>query len=257
MAEEYGRLKAQVARESAAPRSFPPSIYSKAAPPAPPKLPDISQIAACCSDLPGAESTPPLTPFGMLKEVGSGDSVASTADTVIAGVADGEREESISVPPLPASQPAPCAPTPGALRTRPRGLRVEKLGAGLLKITWPVDGKKLDAKEKQIISPSFEIFPGSSYKLMMRPTHIQDNFKRGGGVGSVELKLMDGVPVAPVLRFRIAIGERSPRELVEHDFSKNNIGGLASNGRHFDFKSAVDPDSSALLITLEVLDIPA
>lgn len=142
-----------------------------------------------------------------------------------------------------------------AIRPGARDLRVEKAGDGSLKCHWPVDAKKLNGKDSHVLSPSFDIFPGSSFKMMLRPN--AENFKRAKGCGSVELKLIDGTPDIALLNFRISVGEHSSPELVAHDFSKNNIAGSSSSAKHFDFKSAVDTASSTLLVTLEVITDPS
>jgi hypothetical protein len=142
-----------------------------------------------------------------------------------------------------------------AARPGARDLRVEKSCDGSVNFHWPVDVKKLSGKDSQILSPGFDILPGSSFKMMLRPD-VQ-NFKKSNGYGSVELKMIDGSPEMSVLKFRIRVGGLSPTELVEHDFSKNNIAGSANKAKRFDFKSAVDEASPTLLITLEVIVDPS
>merc|ERR1711966_302614 len=72
-----------------------------------------------------------------------------------------------------------------------RELRVHREDKdGHLKVHWPVDARKLRGKDKQIISPSFEIFPGCSFKLMVKPKAMgvrkgQANFHKGRGWGSI------------------------------------------------------------------------
>jgi len=39
-----------------------------------------------------------------------------------------------------------------------------------LRVHWPVDAKKLRGRDQQVVSPSFDqIFPGCSFKLMLKP----------------------------------------------------------------------------------------
>jgi len=139
-----------------------------------------------------------------------------------------------------------------------RELRVQLQDTdGHLKVHWPVDARKLRGKDKQIISPSFEIFPGCSFKLMVKPRAMGDkkgqaSFHKGRGWGSVELKLVEGVALAPTLRFCIAVGGTSACRMVTHDFSSSTVCGLERGEDHFDFKSAVDRSSSTFLVAMEV-----
>lgn len=200
-------------------------------------------------------STAPLKPPGCFKRAESSHSVASTAASATTGP-DEEKQDERCASPLRLS----LAAVVGAKdpRTVARDLRTEKLGNGNIKISWPVDAKKLSGKDKQIISPSFEIFPGSSFKLMIKAKSMGDrkgqaNFQKARGFGSVELKLLEGTASAPTLRFRISLGGSSPRETVEHDFGNNTVGGLPGSENLFDLKSAVDSETSTVLLSLEVL----
>lgn len=145
-----------------------------------------------------------------------------------------------------------------ARQDAPRELRIERQNAeGLMKIHWPVDAKKLKAKDRQIISPSFEILPGIAFKLMLKPKSVGDRkgqagFQKAKGFGSVELKFIEGAASAPSLRFRVTVGQEAPRDPVECDFGKGTVCALHKNSEDFDFLSAVDPDSSTLLVCLEV-----
>lgn len=189
-----------------------------------------------------SNSTSPAKPPGVFQRVGSTHSLASTAATAT----DEKMEE--------------FKPTMQPHRTETiRELRVEHFYDGSLKVQWPVDAKKLRSKDQQIISSSFEAFPGCSFKLMMKPKSAGDrkgqtSFQKAKGTGSVELKLMDRVAEAPRLRFRISVGaQEQPRGPVEHDFSESTVGSLAPGDDKFDFASAVEPNSSSFVVTLEVL----
>jgi len=184
----------------------------------------------------------PLKPPGVFEATMGSSSCASTA-------ASEEAEE-----------PTSCHPSAVAKLGEDvsRELRVQRLDMdGHLNVHWPVDARKLRGKDKQIISPSFEIFPGCSFKLMVKPRAMGDkkgqaSFHKGRGCGSVELKLVEGVVLAPTLRFRIAVGGTNACRMVSHDFSNSTVCGSDRGEGHFDFKSAVDRKSSTFLVSLEV-----
>jgi len=197
--------------------------------------------------LPRVNATAPLKPPGVFKleRVPSSHSLASTA-------------ASASVSPLASPKAARPAEQPFIDQSAPvRELRVEDLGNDHLKVSWPVPAGKLRGKDQQIISPCFELH-GLSFKLMVKPKPMGDkkgqaSFQKARGWGSVELKLMEGSALSPTLRLRISIGGGCTHGPIEHDFSNSTVAGLAINGSFFDFTSAVDPDSSNFVISLEVL----
>jgi hypothetical protein len=157
-----------------------------------------------------------------------------------------------------ALEPVASAMELPAVMETTRELQLERLEDGHLKVHWPIDAKRLRAKDKVCISPSFELFPGCSFKLMVKPRAMGDkkgqaSFHKARGWGSVELKSMEGVAVAPTLRFLISVGGELPRGPVEHDFHNSTVGGLAKSDEMFDFTSAVDSKSSTFVVSLEVL----
>jgi hypothetical protein len=144
-----------------------------------------------------------------------------------------------------------------------RETRVEHID-GHIWVHWPVDARKIRCKDRQIISPSFDIFPGASFKMMILPKLMGDRkgqacFQKARGCGTVVLKLaepVEGGAVLPQIRFRISIGHGEQRQLprgpVEYDFS-SSVCGLSKCDELWDFLSAVDTASSTLTVSLEVL----
>lgn len=227
------------------------------------KPPGIFEKVDTSSCLRGSNSTTPAKPPGILKRSGSTFSLASTAATATGDFEDDKRLEcspkrSSPLVLLQQQHGEGAATEPGAIEDVNRELWVDHCCDGRMQIHWPVDARKLNGKDKQIISPSFEIYPGCSLKLMLKPTAMgekkhQSSFKKAKGRGSVDLKLVESDGFSPTLRFCISVGGGSPRGPVEHDFSDSAVGGLAKNDGQFDFSSAVDPTSSTFLVLLEVL----
>lgn len=135
---------------------------------------------------------------------------------------------------------------------------------GQICVHWPVDAKKLRCKDRQIISPSFEIFPGEFFKLMIMPKATgekkgQASFQKARGCGYVVLKQVVSVEDATLpsnFLFRIAVGSGELRQTsrgpVAYDFG-SSVCGLAKRDELWDFLSAVNADSSVLTVSLEVL----
>lgn len=222
-----------------------PHASSNAATPL--KPPGVFLPDANYSTVAGASLTKPP---GVLKRTDSCHSLASTAATS-AGASEDDKQDpnSLIVPPAVKADIAQCSN---------RELQVEHMDDGSKKVFWPLNVKKLNGKDQQIVSPSFEIAPGSSFKLIVRPRFMgskkgQTGFKKARGCGSVDLKRLSGTATGPKLRFCISVGGGAPFGPVEHDFSSSSVGGLASNDNKFDFKSAADSSSSTTLICLEVL----
>lgn len=131
-----------------------------------------------------------------------------------------------------------------------------------VKISWPVDSRKLRGMDKQVVSPSFELCPGMPCKLMIKPRIAaekkrQANFKTAGGRGYCEVKCEADASVAPPkVRFHFSIGsglqQQSARGPVVHDFANNTVGRLPSDIAEWNFSSAVDTESSTLMVCLEL-----
>lgn len=124
-----------------------------------------------------------------------------------------------------------------------------------IKVRWVVDAKRLCTTDKQVVSRSFDISPGCSFKLILRPTMTsgkkgQACFGNARGCGSVDLKLMKHTGTAPTLEFSVSIGQGPMCGPVrKHDF--HDI--ISSKGDHkFDFRSTVD-QSSTFLVSMKVL----
>lgn len=218
---------------------------------APLKPPGVFEPPRSAFGLGHSLATSPLKPPGILernateslKRVNSSRSLASTAATASGDDEDGKIADA-------------AVKAPGVEEVI-RELRFERLGNGHLKACWTVAAKRLRGKDQQIVSPSIEISPGSSFKLMLKPKPKGDkkgqaSFSKARGIGSVDLKFMEGSAGAPTLRFRIAVGAGSPHGPIQHDFSESaTVGSLAATA--FDFASTVEPNSSTFLVSLEVL----
>jgi hypothetical protein len=192
----------------------------------------------------------PLKPPGVFMKSSSTHSLASTAASVTK-----ELEES--------SSPAGAAEATWNLaedaqkvendchKEVNRELQVEHDAASRhLRISWPVDAKKLASKDQQIVSPIFEILPGCTFRLMLKPTQVgakkgQASFKKAKGWGSADLKLVGCDGVAPTLCFGVSVGS-DYRGHLQHDFEDNAV----NSNPKFDFTSAVE--GSTFLVTLEV-----
>lgn len=140
----------------------------------------------------------------------------------------------------------------------------KELVDGHLWVHWPVDAKKLRSKDRQIISPSFEIIPGAVFKLMMMPKMMGEKkgqacFQKAHGCGSIVLKHVapvEGTTSLSKLIFRITVGDgkqrQTPRGPVDYDFG-SGVCGLPKRDELWDFLAAVNADSSTLTVSLELL----
>mmetsp|Transcript_133581 Transcript_133581/g.236376 ORF Transcript_133581/g.236376 Transcript_133581/m.236376 type:complete len:371 (+) Transcript_133581:67-1179(+) len=127
-------------------------------------------------------------------------------------------------------------------------------------ICWQVDAKKLRSNERQIISPSFKISQQASIKMMIKPKSAgerkgQAGFRSSRGLGSVEVKFVEGSAVAPKLRFCISVGDQPQRGPFEHDFGSSSVCSLPQDMEEWDFSSCVNPESSSFLVSLQVLAV--
>merc|ERR1712187_1058508 len=169
------------------------------------------------------------------------------------------------VPPAGKGVVPAAAPRPQTL------VQAFDVNAGVYRVSWVVDARKLKANDKQGVSPEFQIScsSGSSmvFKLMVYPKAKQDgkgsvSFKKAKGRGFVQLKCESetaGFERCP-LSFRIGtssaigqIGAELPRGPVTHDFAQNSTCGLARANDEWDFSKVVDEAAQTFVIYLEVL----
>jgi len=148
-----------------------------------------------------------------------------------------------------------------------RQMRVEipddgSFSSGGLRVCWPVDACRLHGKDKQLVSPGFDLCPGVMCKLMLKATEMgskkgQACFKKSSGRGSIQLKCEASATadILPVI-FRLSIGSHDSiqdlRGLVVHDFMLDLVSGLSHNEEEWEFRSAIDGTSQTFVVQLEV-----
>jgi hypothetical protein len=131
-----------------------------------------------------------------------------------------------------------------------------------VKVSWPVDSRKLRAKDLLVVSPTFNLFPGVPFKLMIKPRLSgnkkgQSGFATAGGRGHIQFKCEahSSMLVSPV-EFRLSIGssrgQQRWRGPFRHNFSENPVAALPKHLEEWDLSSAVNRDQGTLTIHLEV-----
>lgn len=145
-----------------------------------------------------------------------------------------------------------------------RQLTIEYENPQNVKVFWPVDARKIQGMDKQVVSPSFQVRPSVPFRLMIKPKIAGDkkgqaNFKMASGRGYCELKCeaeAEALSKMPAMSFRLSIGCGARRQAwrgpVAHDFNDNTVGRLPSGVAEWNFSSAVEKDSTAFLVCLEI-----
>lgn len=219
------------------------------APPGLPPPPGLERaLGSKAASTPMSQSTM-ADSFGEdLQSTHSGSS--DEADTTVAGVAPQDPTSLLQVP---------IASTRVDI---PRELRVVHEETGEILVVWPVDARKLNGKDRQIISSCFELFPGVGCKLMIKPkpkgfAKGLSSFQKARGCGSVELKIVEGVEKVPAFSFCLSVGSgdemQGPRGPVEQRFESSSVCGLPREEEDWDFKAATDEASNTFLVSLQVL----
>jgi hypothetical protein len=190
--------------------------------------------------------------------------IADDSVSTVSTTADIDNEESVEKEEpalLSTSRPMKERLVEGAAR----GIRTGIMNNGNLMVRWIVDAKRLSTKDQQIVSPSFELSEGVAFRLMIKPKAKGDKkgqagFSKACGKGSIEVKVVEGVSLAPNLGFRICVDNDVqagvPRGPVFHDFGKDTACGLPKNEDEWNFRSCVDPSSQTFAVSLEVLQTP-
>jgi len=135
-----------------------------------------------------------------------------------------------------------------------------------------VDARKLHSNDTQLVTPCIEVFDGIPFRLMLFPscsgklnethaTQRNTSFRKARGHGSVVLKCTAGEALAPKFRFNISVGSGSrvqaPRGPVEHDFSLSAVCGLPKGEQQWDFSSAVEPETSSFVVSVQIFPLCA
>jgi len=128
------------------------------------------------------------------------------------------------------------------------------------KVTWIVDCKRLQSKDRILVSPPFDLPLGKlvPFRLMVQPKEKfkgGDNFAKARGLGSIQLKcedtLMEEALQRTALTFRLAVGQMPWRAHVRHDFAGASAAGLPAGQQEWNFRKAADPSSQTITISLE------
>lgn len=132
------------------------------------------------------------------------------------------------------------------------------------RVCWTVDARKLRSCDLHIVSPGFELFPGSEFKLMIKSAATggkrgRAGFRAAGGRGIVEFKCVTGSSTdRPPLTFRISLndpgGKLQGRTIVTHNFQHETMY-CSQDSQSWDFDAAVDDVSKMFVVCLEVAPV--
>lgn len=176
---------------------------------------------------------------------------------------------------------SPPSHTPGISVDTPGGRKEEKQqqqqpstvarevskGSGVLRIRWTVDAHKLDKKDKQAVSPPFNLSFGERdsdvpFKLIIYPKNVSEakggaSFRKAKGKGFVQLKCeADLALAAQDIKFSLSVGHEGKMEKrrgpVSHNFSQSAVCGLPKGEDEWDFNACKDEHSKTFVICLEV-----
>merc|ERR1712048_1490430 len=140
----------------------------------------------------------------------------------------------------------------GASRQEARQIKVDRLNTETdgtrVVVDWPVGANKFMGTDRQIVSPSFVIYPGVTCRLMIQPSFVgerkgQGGFKKAKGKGSIQLKCESNTSIdVPHLSFSLTIGTNGswqpPRGPVNLSFANSSVCSLPRD-EEWDFRSAV------------------
>jgi hypothetical protein len=201
------------------------------------------------------------------KQERDADAAIATSAVALPGMANevGKSCTGLLVPPAGKGALPAAAPRPQTL------VQAFDVNAGVYRVSWVVDARKLKANDKQGVSPEFQISCSSGsnmiFKLMVYPKAKQDgkgsvSFKKAKGHGFIQLKCESETAGLErcLLSFRLGtssaigqIGPELPRGPVTHDFTQNSTCGLARVHDEWDFSKVVDEAAQTFVIYLEIL----
>jgi hypothetical protein len=123
----------------------------------------------------------------------------------------------------------------------------------------------LSSKDKQVVSPGFELplgpnFPNVIGKMMIYPKVVSEgkggaSFKKARGLGFFKLKCEAELSQASAnFCWRVTIGNEA-KGPVQHDFAKSAVSMLSKEEEEWDFNLAVDQDSATFVVRLEIFPL--
>merc|ERR1712039_675755 len=131
-----------------------------------------------------------------------------------------------------------------------------------MRVSWPVDARKLRSSDTQVVSAAFELFTGVPFKLFVKAAakgekRGQAGFKAAKGRGSVELKYIGAsdpsvFPLTLRMYLKSFDGKVTPEVVTTHDFSTQMIYTTSLTEASWDLNSAVHPSSQTFTVCLEV-----
>eukprot|EP00930_Biecheleria_cincta_P087921 TRINITY_DN7715_c0_g4_i1.p1 TRINITY_DN7715_c0_g4~~TRINITY_DN7715_c0_g4_i1.p1 ORF type:complete len:365 (+),score=53.36 TRINITY_DN7715_c0_g4_i1:85-1179(+) len=175
----------------------------------------------------------------------------------------GSQGQDTDLPPPPARQPgeSPKKAAPAA-EAQPLLSRVFSQSSSLQRVSWKVDSRLLATKDREKVSPLFDIplnQQNVEMKIVLRAKSTHDSrggnsFKQAKGQGSMELMCVGDAPSCP-LKFRFVAMSgadeepvRQASEIVEHDFSERKSRAVQ---QEWDFGAGVS--EGHFVVSLEVL----
>jgi len=154
-------------------------------------------------------------------------------------------------------------------RRRPQSMEVEHDAAGRpWRLWWTVDARKLEATNREAVSPKFEltlVSKPAQFNITLRPSAVHSgrggaSFRKAKGRGMVEVRCLEQLEEAEdrPLHFRVAVGGRrgtgdeEVRGPVEHRFSELPL--CIVPCEEWDFTRHVDAATRTFNVCLEFLD---
>lgn len=184
--------------------------------------------------------------------------LALADDQIVDDAVEGDDSPTLSLVRLP------------VLRLTPRRAGQESVSvdsaAGISRIAWTVDARRLQTKDKQAVSQPFELdfggrFQNVTCKVLIYPPR-DVSFQKARGVGSVKLKCEMCLPEAVGrVSFTVSVGEgrklQGPRGPFPHSFVLNSVCGLPRSQEEFDLAAAVREDTMTFLVCFELASLAA
>merc|ERR1719410_1338422 len=127
-------------------------------------------------------------------------------------------------------------------------LRVESIARNCIRVRWTIAEKKLRSKTKSVTSPDLKLWPGGTFTLTLRsscPHNMKGGFQASRGVGRVELKFCGETEFTWKVHFRVAVGQNTEFQGLDHDFGTRPQSTLQ---QEWNFRNAVNKGSLLLLL---------
>jgi len=122
--------------------------------------------------------------------------------------------------------------------------------------SWKIDENKISNKQREHSLPTFDLWEGGTFRLILRADTPNGGFQASNGVGRVELKFIGGTEFNGKVHYRVAVGQDNDSHFqdLEHNFAMR---AHSTMPQEWNFKIAAKKKSLVVRLEARLEKLPA